>query len=117
MPARKVSGQIGAFVRKLARLGQEIGQPGLAAASLFAEAAAKVVATISDALDLLTKIKTYVGPSGNALLAFERDVEDMLLRFTRWVVFVIQPLASDIDSELCRPCRRWSAGCRRRSSS
>ena len=54
---------------------------------------------MSDALDLLTKIKTYVAPSANALLAFERDVEDMLLRFTRWVVFVIQPIAKDIESD------------------
>jgi hypothetical protein len=97
--AGKIVDQIAAFVRKFVRLGQAFGQPALLAAQQFAEAAADVVSTLSDALDLLTKIKTYVGPSGNALLAFERDVEDMLLRFTRWVVFVIQPIAAGIDSD------------------
>lgn len=91
--------QLQVFVRKFARLGQSFGQPALTAAQQFAEAAGDVVDTISDALDLLTKIKSYVSPSYNALLAFERDVEDMLLRFVRWVTFVIQPIAANIDRE------------------
>jgi len=96
----KLKAQIVNLVQWLIDVAGGLRQEGMPAARLFAEAAGLVTKLLGQALEVLAKLREYVGPTEDRMKAFMWDVQFLLERMVRWITLVIAPLAEDLGAEM-----------------